>query len=190
MGLIMLVASYDNFLKYNHDKDIYVYTKETAFVSKGFVYPEGDEFKIFSPLHVNLRHCNILSMRVDGCVISCVGNFNIRLEDFYTYKTDNDTYFAFVGKSDYIILTTDNNFNYLDLEVEEVLKLFATPEERNLHKRIDDLEETVEALKKRISALERGSIFVPQTPPQITSPVDWTPKPNPYIIRNSNRSNG
>jgi hypothetical protein len=118
-----------------------------------------------------------------------VENDSISLDDYYTYKTDNDTFFVFVGKTNYIILTTDKN-NYLGLELEEVQQLFATAEERKLHARIEELEDIVRTLTKRVEALERNSIYLPQTPPpQITSPLEWSNKSHPWI-RSSNRSDG
>ena len=187
----MLFNLYENFLKSNCENDIYVYQRDYAYISKGYKLPDGNEFKIFSPLAYNLHHSRILQMLLIGSNLTCVENDSISLEDYYTYKTDNDTFFVFLGKTNYIILTTDKNSNCLGLELEEVQQLFASAEERKLHARIEELEDIVRTLTKRVEALERNSIYLPQTPPpQITGPIDWTPKPNPYNIRSSNRSDG
>lgn len=130
-------------------------------------------------------------MTLNGSNLTCVENDSISLDDYYTYKTDNNTFFVFLGKTNYIVLTTDKNSNCLGLELEEVQQLFSTAEERKLHARIEELEDIVRTLTKRVEALERNSIYIPQSPPpQITGPIDWTPKPNPYNIRSSNRSDG
>ena len=77
-----------------------------------------------------------------------------------------------------------------DIEYEEVQQIFATAEERKLHMRIEELEDIVRTLTMRVEALERNSIYLPQTnPPQITSPLEWSSKPHPWI-RSSNRSDG
>ena len=182
---------FENFLKSNSENDIYVYQRGYAYISNGYKLPDGDEFRIYAPLDYNLHHCRRFQMTLNGSNLTCVENKSISLDDYYTYKTDNDTFFVFVGKTNYIILTTDKNFNYLGLEVEEVQQLFATAEERKLHTRIEELEGVVRTLTMRVEALERrNSIYLPQTnPPQITSPLEWSSKPHPWI-RSSNRSDG
>lgn len=186
----MLFNLLENFLKSNSENDIYVYQRDYAYISKGYVKPDGNEFKIFSPLAYNLHHCRYFQMVLNGSNLTCVENNSISLDDYYTYKTDNDTFFVFVGKTNYIILTTDKNFNYLGLEHEEVQQLFATAEERKLHARIEELEDIVMMLEKRVEALERNSIYLPQiNPPQITGPIEWSNKSHPWI-RSSNRSDG
>lgn len=188
----MMFNLFENFLKSNCENDIYVYQRDYAYISKGYVKPDGDEFRTFSPLAYNLHHCRHFQMTLNGSNLTCVENNSISLEDYYTYKTDNDTFFVFVGKTNYIILTTDKNFNYLGLELEEIQQLFATAEERKLHARIEELEDIVRTLMKRVEALEKSNkfIYIPQTnPPQITSPLDWSSKPHPWI-RSSNRSDG
>ena len=187
----MLFNLFDNFLKSNSENDIYVYQMDYAYISKGYKLPDGDEFRIYSPLAYNLHHCRRFQMTLNGSNLTCVENDSISLDDYYTYKTDNNTFFVFLGKTNYIVLTTDKNSNCLGLELEEVQQLFSTAEERKLHARIEELEDIVRTLTKRVEALERNSIYIPQSPPpQITGPIDWTPKPNPYNIRSSNRSDG
>ena len=181
---------FENFLKSNSENDIYVYQRGYAYISDGYKLPDGEEFRIYAPLDYNLHHCRNFQMMLNGSNLTCVKNNSISLDDYYTYKTDNNTFFVFIGKTNYIILTTDKNFNYLGLEVEEVQQIFATSEERKLHTRIEELEGVVKTLTMRVEALERNSIYLPQTnPPQITSPLEWSSKPHPWI-RSSNRSDG
>ena len=122
-------------------------------------------------------------MSIVGSKVSFSEFPDVSIEDFFIHKTDGKNYFIFVGKNDYIFLTSDSTKNYMGKNPIDILKDYPSEESKILW-------EELEALKKRVEALERNYIYIPQSPPQITGPIDWTPKPNPYIIRSSNRSNG
>ena len=171
---MIVISQFDEFLRANSERDIYFFTKDSGNVSK---YVPSSNFYNYC------CHRTTLSMSIVGSKVRFSEFPDVSIEDFFIHKTDGKTYFIFVGKNDYIFLTSDSTKNYMGKNPIDILKDYPSEEFKIL------LEE-LEALKKRVEALERNSIYIPQTnPPQITSPLEWSNKPHPWI-RSSNRSDG
>ena len=173
---MIVISQFDEFLRANSERDIYFFTKDSGNVSK---YVPSSSFYNYC------CHRTTLSMSIVGSKVRFSEFPDVSIEDFFIHKTDGNTYFIFVGKNDYIFLTSDSTKNYMGKNIIDILKDYPSEESKILW-------EEVEALKKRVTELEKSNkfIYIPQTnPPQITSPLDWSSKSRPWI-RSSNRSDG
>ena len=173
---MIVISQFDEFLRANSERDIYFFTKNSGNVSK---YVPSSNFYNYC------CHRTTLCMSIVGSKVRFSEFPDVSIEDFFIHKTDGKTYFIFVGKNDYIFLTSDSTKNYMGKNPIDILKDYPSEESKILW-------EELEALKKRVTELEKSNKFIhnPQCPSQITGPIDWTPKPNPYNIRSSNRSDG
>lgn len=173
---MIVISQFDEFLRANSERDIYFFTKNSGNVSK---------YVPSSNLHYNYCcHRTTLSMSIVGSKVRFSEFPDVSIEDFFIHKTDGKNYFIFVGKNDYIFLTSDSTKNYMGKNIIDILKDYPSEESKILW-------EEVEALKKRVAELEKSNRFIynPQCPPQITGPLEWSSKPHPWI-RSSNRSDG